>query len=368
MTALRSNQRRTTRCSDAIAGFTLIEILVGLVSSTVLVAGLSSAIYISSQALDLESSASRQSTIASEVLSEMTADLALALSFSERTAKAVTFDVPDRDGDLHPETIRYAWSGTPGDPLTYQYNGGTEITQATDVQSLDLAALTRMSIGPQVVATLPEVVFEEFTEAKLSAKALSLTIDVPSSTSEGDLLIVAMALDGPLNGLAAPAGGGWNLLDLEESPGVKSHFGVWWKIATAAEASSYTFTWNSEENAYGWMMRFTDHDPASPIHQYAVGGGSSDTPISPAVTTTIGYTMILRIIGLNLNHITVDVPGLGGHTTITMDQSDTSNGSASGGAAYVLQSADGDSGTANFVLTKSAAYRTVTIAIAPDPY
>jgi len=331
-----------------------------------LVAGLASAIYISSQALDLDSSTSRQSAIASEVLGKLTADLALALSFSERTTTAVTFDVPDRDGDLHPESIRYAWSGTPGDPLTYQYNGGTELTLATDVQSLDLSALTRLTIAPAVVATLPEVVFEEFTEAKLPSNGTSLTITAPPGTSKGDLLIAAVALDGPLNGLAAPAG--WTGPDPEESPSSRSHFGVWWKIATAAEGSSYTFTWGTNEQAYGWIMRFTGHDPASPIHQFAVGGGTSDKPTTPSVTTTVSDTMILRLGGFDDDDITVDDSGLIGHTTITMDESGTGNGSVSGGAAYVLQPSAANSGTADFTLVRSQEFRAVTIAIAPDPY
>jgi len=235
------------------------------------------------------------------------------------------------------------------------------------VQSLDLNALTRLTIGPAIVATLySEVVFEEFTEAKQPNESTSITITMPSSTSEDDLLIAAVALDGQLNGLASPAG--WNFLDLEESPGGRSHFGVWWKIATAAEEGSYAFTWNFNQQAYGWIMRFTGHDPASPIHQFAVSGGNSQTPISPSVTTTIGHTMILRLVGLDNDHITVDDPGLGGHTTITMDRSDSGANSASGGAAYVFQLSDGDSGTADFMLTKNKEYRTVTIAIAPDPY
>ena len=69
-----------TRHREPGAGFTLIELSIGLVSSSMLVAGLASAIYISSQALDLDSSTSRQSAIASEVLGELTADLALARS------------------------------------------------------------------------------------------------------------------------------------------------------------------------------------------------------------------------------------------------------------------------------------------------
>jgi hypothetical protein len=366
MIAPRFHQRRTTRCRDACAGFTLIEIIVELVSSTVLVAGLSSAIYISSQALDLDSSTSRQSTIASEVLGEVTADLALARSFSERTATAVTFAVPDRDGDLEPETIRYAWSGTPGDPLTYQYNGGTELTIATDVQSLDLAALTRLTIGPDVVATLPEVVFEEFTEARQPTDSTTLTINTPSGTSEGDLLIAALAIDGPLEGVVAPAG--WNLLDMEQDPAGEVHFGVWWKIATDSEGSAYAFTWISNEQAYGWIMRFTGHDPASPIHQFAVGGGNSSTPTSPSVATTIGYTMILRLVGVDQGDIAVDNTGLVDHTTITMDRSSLGIGSVSGGAGYVLQSHTAASGTTEFKPLNQEEYRSVTIAIAPDPY
>jgi hypothetical protein len=44
--------------------------------------------------------------------------------------------VPDRTGDGNPETIRYAWSGTVGAPLTRQYNGGTAATIIDSVQAL----------------------------------------------------------------------------------------------------------------------------------------------------------------------------------------------------------------------------------------
>jgi hypothetical protein len=147
------------------------------------------------------------------------------------------------------------------------------------------------------------------------------------------------------------------------------HFGVWWKIATAAEASSYTFTWNRGEQAYGWIMRFTGHDPASPIHKFAVGEGYSSWALTaPAVTTTIGYTMILRLVGIDNNNVYVDSSEMIGYTTITMDGSGNGKATASGGAAYVLQSSDGDSGTADFEIKQDEEYRTVTIAIAPDPY
>jgi type II secretory pathway component PulJ len=76
----------------------------------------------------------------------VTMDLSLAQSFSERTGKAVTFTVPDRDGDGQPETIRYSWSGTSGDPLTRQSNGGTVVTLAENVTRFDLDYLLK-SLG-----------------------------------------------------------------------------------------------------------------------------------------------------------------------------------------------------------------------------
>jgi Tfp pilus assembly protein FimT len=363
-----STERRRACQGVGGEGFTLIELVIGLISSSLLVAGLASALYISSQTLDLDKSPSTQSVSASEVLGELASDLALARSFTERTSTAVTFTVPDRDGDLDPETIRYAWSGTPGDPLTYQYNGGTASVLADDVQSLNFTALTRLLIAPVIESTpINAVVFEEFTETKGNNPASSVTVAAPPGLSPGDLLIGAVSFDGPEYPVTAPAG--WNVIDFGNTAN-RMHFGVWWKIADVAEPGSYTFNWNvnQEEQVYAWIMRFTGHDPGNPIHQFAVGSGSSDTPTTPSVTTTVDNAMILRLGGFDDDDITVDDTGISGHATITMDRSNTGAvNTTSGGAAYVLQPTAGDSGTADFALTSSEEYRTVTIAIAPNP-
>ena len=143
--------------------------------------------------------------------------------------------------------------------------------------------------------------------------------------------------------------------------------GVWWKVAGSSEAADYTFTWSANESAYGLVMRFTGHDSVDPINVLAVAGGLSNSPESPAVTTTVPNTMILRLGGFDDDDITVGAPGLPGHTGIAMGKSSNGNGTASVGAGYVMQAAAGDSGTSNFALTRSEEYRTVTIAIAPAP-
>lgn len=71
-------------------------------------------------------------------MTDLLADIQLAQSFSENTTTAVTFTVPDRNGDNNPETIRYAWSGNAGDPLTRQYNSGAVVTVAENVHTFHI--------------------------------------------------------------------------------------------------------------------------------------------------------------------------------------------------------------------------------------
>jgi len=142
--------------------------------------------------------------------------------------------------------------------------------------------------------------------------------------------------------------------------------GLWWKNADASESPSHQFTWGSNEQAYGWMMRFTGHNSANPINTSALNKGVSSSPTSPSVTTTVANTLILRIGGFDDDDVTADSTGLSGHTPITMDESGSGSGTCSGGAGFVQQPAIGASGTSAFSLAANEQYQTVTVAIAPD--
>ncbi len=184
------------------------------------------------------------------------------------------------------------------------------------------------------------------------------------TTIEGDLLIAAVATDS-YETISEPSGEDWTLLSHGNGDG-KVTLGVWVKLASASESRSHTFTWGSEEDAYGWIMRFEGFDPSSPLDAIgSQGGGKTSTPPSPSVTTSVANTMILRLGGFDKDKITVDDAGLSGYTTITMDENDGGPGSVSGGAAYQYQVEIGASGTDTFELTDDEQYRTVTIAIAP---
>jgi len=211
------------------------------------------------------------------------------------------------------------------------------------------------------------VVYEEFSEAKRTSNGNSLTIPTPAGTSAGDLLIAAVVTDGNKSSSIAPPGGeGWTEISINQRNGQVT-LGVWWKLADASESPSHQFSWGGGgQEAYGWIMRFTGHDSINPIDNWAIRGGNSSSPQCRSVTTTVDNALIVRIGGFDDDDINVDNTGLAGHTDITMDESSSGNGTCSGGAGFITQATAGASGTANFSLTNSEQWRTMTIAIAPE--
>ena len=131
---MRSHERTTGR-----PGFTLAELVVSMVGASVLLIGLSSAMFIAIQSSDSSLTPAEASLEGHAILTDMRAELQCAQTVTEQTATAITFTVPDRDDpDTSPETIRYAWTGTPGDPLSRAYNGGAAANVAEDVFSFNV--------------------------------------------------------------------------------------------------------------------------------------------------------------------------------------------------------------------------------------
>ena len=119
-------------------GFTLIELMVSLTTASILLVGLSSAMFIAIRATDPSSSPAPATIIGLDQLTSLYSELHNCVAITEQTATAITFAVPDRDLDSNPESIRYAWPGTPSDPLTWQYNGGDVANVVVDVHDFDI--------------------------------------------------------------------------------------------------------------------------------------------------------------------------------------------------------------------------------------
>ncbi len=134
---MRSTPRHTARA------VTLVELLASVAVMAVVMGGIGSAMLLASHALP-DGNSSRDAVLQGYHSGErIVGELYSARSFSVRTATTVEFTVPDRDADNTPETIRYEWSGTPGDPLTRKYNAQAPMTMVEDVYEYQVDYMIR---------------------------------------------------------------------------------------------------------------------------------------------------------------------------------------------------------------------------------
>jgi|GEM_PF-6979080 len=146
-------------------GISLVELLVAMAMSATVLGGAVAAIGLSGRTFQSAASGI-QSGGAIDGLARISSDIQLAISVTERTATATTFWVPDRTGDGAPEQIRYAWSGTAGDPITYSMNGSTPIAVIPEVESIAFEYLVASVQGQATFITdgpppaTDEIIFE----------------------------------------------------------------------------------------------------------------------------------------------------------------------------------------------------------------
>jgi prepilin-type N-terminal cleavage/methylation domain-containing protein len=159
------------------SAFTILEMLLSLsIVSVLAVACVAAMSLMARNAASRDNNPTTQASAARSVVDQITDDLNLALSIPEITPTALTLTLADRNGDGQPETLRYAWSGVPGDALTLQYNGGAPVYIADNVQALNFTSLTR-TVGPagnsgQVLES-PEQLLASYEQASIKQYALT---------------------------------------------------------------------------------------------------------------------------------------------------------------------------------------------------
>lgn len=119
--------------------FTLVELVVSVAITAILFTGLTSIMVLATRALPDENRPTDQLAALSRVADQIVAELEYAQSITERSVRTLAFTVADRNGDGAQERIRYAWSGTPGDPLTREYNGAEAVSVVEHVNAFDLS-------------------------------------------------------------------------------------------------------------------------------------------------------------------------------------------------------------------------------------
>ena len=209
-------------------------------------------------------------------------------------------------------------------------------------------------------ATLP--VYQSFNEGKCE-EATSVVVNKPSGVVEGDLMIAFCSTDGYTETHTAPSAS-WNKIIKDVANG-GSTFSIWYKIADASEPSTYTFSNDSNEEFYAWIIRITGHSATSPIHKISFldsGGDNSSQARCPVLTTDHDDCLIIRAFSADDGDISVD-SGWESATNITVDKSSTSAGECSGGCAWENKATAGLISTEDCTFTSAEQWTAITIAI-----
>jgi len=147
---MKSFRRRSSHLRRR--AFTLVEMVMSLVILSVILPVCGSIVMMAGRATTDGATRNLAQMQAADAASQMTDDLNVALNFTQRTALAATFTVPDRLSAGSPQVVSYSWSGNPGDPLLRQFNGGASTALLNGVQNLNLAFTPRL-MGPAPAAT-----------------------------------------------------------------------------------------------------------------------------------------------------------------------------------------------------------------------
>lgn len=177
-----------TQCNsfERRAGFTLVEVVMSMLILAILLGAVEATLVASTKAIPQSKNITGALTAGAAVANRITGELSCALSVTELGANAITFTVPDRDGDGNPETIRYAWSGVAGDPLTRQYNGGSVGNIISSVQTFRLN-YDKTSQAYYTTSDGPETLVFSYTNTLLSQ-----SVSVKSDTNPGEYFVPSL--------------------------------------------------------------------------------------------------------------------------------------------------------------------------------
>lgn len=188
----------------------------------------------------------------------------------------------------------------------------------------------------------------------------TITVNKPTGTVEGDLLIGAIVVDNAVT-ITPPAN--WTLIQgggVNPVSNTPSH-GVWYKVAGGSEPADYTWSLSEGEGACGAILRYDGQNVANPInasgHDESTG---STTPQAPTVTTDVDGCMIVRLAGMDSNETPYTSPD--GYDERVNHTSTEYCGQV---IADLIQESLGATGTADFAQQDSVPWYCFTVAIAP---
>jgi hypothetical protein len=158
-----------------------------------------------------------------------------------------------------------------------------------------VALLALLALGALAPATAgAAIAFRSGASTDLNGQAASITINRPTGTAKGDVLIAVIAVRPQSVTITAPSG--WTLVNRQNNAsGSANALAVYSRVAGSAEPASYTWSFSANTGNAGGILAFSGVDNATPID---VNAGTTITATTtsftaPGVTTTVTNTMLV---------------------------------------------------------------------------
>ena len=166
------------------------------------------------------------------------------------------------------------------------------------------AATQTWSVSPSGPGGGSGIVRESVSQATNTAASTTLTVPKPANVAPGDLLVGCLSLNGgSITATGVPAG--WTRLAAVTTIANPKVYG-YYKVATASEAASYSWTTTSTTSG-GGIARYSG---ASGLDTAATSASGAATPSGtvPAVTTTTAKAMLVGCMSVNSSSATLTSP------------------------------------------------------------
>ncbi|MEM9561346.1 MAG: hypothetical protein AAGA93_01930, partial [Actinomycetota bacterium] len=193
----------------------------------------------------------------------------------------------------------------------------------------------------------------------------TIDLPVPTTVATDDLMLahVAWNMWGNTNDITPPAG--WNTVNETAANGLVH--GVYWRIATSSEPSSYSFTLTgSTETAAGSITVYDGVDTSSPIDVSATQGNSAGAAIvAPSVTTTVDDATLVALWSVRDDGSLTQPGAMTERIDVTSSTGDTADEETVAAVAEETIGAAGSTGTRTATVDASAGSIGTLVALNP---
>lgn len=200
----------------------------------------------------------------------------------------------------------YNWVSGAFDPTAFTFS-------ATNTSSYSWAAVTMALRKTQALGNVPYYV--DFSSAAGANAATTLTINKPTATVAGDLMVALVCGDGNKGGTWTDTTGWTELIDKSGNPWTR----VAYKIATSSEPASYTFTMSSQYTIpQGAIITYRNaaFDAVGTLSSVNTLSNTASVTTSVNTALVVGFsvtpsgTTITPQTGMNLRYSDFDASGI----------------------------------------------------------